>query len=273
MSDYEILFERWVDPKSNLTQWRRYIEAMLADEARYQAFVLEAIEGQDKSPLHRAFYLRLSRDQIGLPKMAASVCLEGLEECLAFMPGPSSNPRISGLYFGGASRGLPPIAQLERAHKLLSLAAYAGHKTAIRHLITVAVIKWANPTDTIFMHMGLDQDDDPFYQMMMRFHQFKDDQIDLQSMIDGIRAVDMPLNFAVVNLVAVILRGMKIMSEETLIEVRPQFIELYTYIKPYLQIKRTLPKNRDPFRIYAEEFKFPIKQFFAEAAQVYECLK
>lgn len=39
MNDYDILFGLFVEPKTNLTRWRSYIEDMLLDDQRYRNFV------------------------------------------------------------------------------------------------------------------------------------------------------------------------------------------------------------------------------------------
>jgi hypothetical protein len=85
--------------------------------------------------------------------------------------------------------------------------------------------------------------------------------------IDTIMAANMPLNHWVAHIIALTFTYLQEYDQPDLC-IRSDFIRLFTYIEPYLQVKRTLPKNRDPFRIYMDELDGLIAHIFKDAAMV-----
>lgn len=259
-SDYETLFAMWVEPQTNMTAWRRYIEAMLKDDIRYKTFRRETKAGKTMSTLRRTFYLRMKLENIGLKSKSPETNLAKLEECLAVesdcppIQESVALALITALCKSGVKNAVDK-PEFERSRKLLSLAAYNNYKPAIRQLGAVAFFK-AQPSPGIFAESGPNSvKEDPFYALGYAFQLVAQNPHHYATMVDAIINLNMPLNTFSFMLTCHLCRLYAKFEYIKLVEEawKSHFIRLCEYVKDHITQARVYPKKRDPFSSYFDE--------------------
>lgn len=323
-NDYEYLLEMWLIPSTNMTTWRMYIEDMLKDDARYEAFLSHLITEKDKpnNCLGKAFYAHLLFERIAIQWLSSSGEVEAFsdvdnidiqninvknaiaisEECLANMISEKYEEHIIStvkgslgkmLFLCHSEEGTENKKNMELINKekydysieLLKHAAFDGSKNALR-LISIYMRAEERKKEEFDMELSTKisglydayQDGtDIFYDLLALFDRFVAGDYSIYNTI-----IEKLLNTPSLRFNAKIQHAKLSMADITIlllnVEGLPQimkvflmqgFLQLMKEINDYKSVKRTLPKHRDPFTKYFDEYHDTLITRYNEIQSIY----
>jgi len=272
-SDCDILYDMWRNPHLNLTTWCRHILDMLKDDDRYKAFCKDLRTYKNLSVLHRAFYYAMKSSNIGLKSGNNHHNLSQLRKCLRELP----DHHAVQLAVASCQMICNQYKYGDDIRMLLSESAYQGNKTAINLLATSSMF-----TDSMsYSDLYTDFDPqsmatDPFYTLGYYTNKLIDGPHVYSDTVDAMIGLDMPLNgYAFqtsVLLCRLYIEAKQVEEHDVETLLRPHFIRLWEYISPAFTLRRSLPRQREPFNVYFDEHSREIQDDIRICQKLYETL-